>query len=132
MLDPIQVLLNVLRSPLSTTTDESGIAPLEKRRLPFAITLLTFAFSVATFAEASEYDEEDRDGMGGDGHKDLVDARRHALTSSRKCPAEVERQRVWERWRRRRARRILLESSSGRKPKGCEGMRMLAPCTLRC
>jgi hypothetical protein len=101
MLDPIQVRLNVLRSPISTTTDESGIAPPQERRLSFAITLPTFAFSVAAFAEAWDYDEEDKDGMAGDGHEDLVDARIHALTSNRRCPAEVGRQRVWERWRRR-------------------------------
>ena len=81
--------------PLSTTTDGSGIAPpQEKRPLSFAITLPTFAFSVAAFAEAWEYDEEDKDSMAGDGHEDLVDARRHALTSRRRFPAEVGRQRV--------------------------------------
>jgi dynactin-4 len=95
MLDPIQVWLNVLQSPLSTTMDESGTTPpQEKLRLPFTITLPTFAFSVAAFAEAWEYDEEDKDGMAGEGHEDLVDARRHALPSSRRCPAEVGRQRV--------------------------------------
>ena len=133
MLDPVQVRLDVLRSPLPATTDELDTAPQEKRRLSFAITLPTSAFSVAVFAEAWEYDEEDKDGMARDGYEDLVDARRHALASSRRYPAKEGRQRVWERWRRRRARRMLLESSSlGRKPKGCEGTKMLAPCTLRC
>ena len=108
-----KVRLDVLPSPLSTATDESGMAPpQEKRCLPFAITLPTFAFSVAAFAKAWEYNEEDKDGMGGDGHEDLVDAQRHTLASIRRYPAEEGRQRVWERWRRRRALRILLESSS--------------------
>jgi dynactin-4 len=92
MYDPIQVRLNVLRSPLpaaTTTTpmDESGTAPpQEKRRPPFAITLPTFAFSVAAFAKAWEHDDEDEDDMVEDEHADLVDDRRHASTSSRSVP----------------------------------------------
>jgi hypothetical protein len=54
--------------------------PQEKRCLPFAITL-------PTFAEAWEYDEEDKDGMTGDGHKDLVDTRRHALALEQEVPS---------------------------------------------
>ena len=92
MYDPIQVRLNVLRSPLpaaATTApvDEPGAAPPpEKRRPPFAITLPTFAFSVAAFAEAWEYDDEDEDDMVEDEHADLVDDRRHASASSRSVP----------------------------------------------
>jgi dynactin-4 len=67
--------------------DESGTAPPhEKRRPPFAITLPTFAFSVAAFVEAWEYDEEDEDDTVEDDHADLVDGRRHASTSSRSVP----------------------------------------------
>jgi hypothetical protein len=56
--DPIQVQLNVLQSPLPAATtlvlmDEPGTAPpQEKRHPPFVIELQTFAFNVATFAEA--------------------------------------------------------------------------------
>lgn len=93
MYDPIQIRLNVLRSPLPTTatpapTDESGTAPKpEKRRPPFAITLPTFTFSVAAFAEAWEYDDEDEDDMAEDEYADLADDRRHASTSSSTVPA---------------------------------------------
>ena len=91
MYDPIQIGLNVLRSPLPTTTtaapaDEQGAAQQEKRRPPFAITLPTHAFSVAAFAEAWEYDDEDEDGMVEDEHADLVDDRRQASTASRTAP----------------------------------------------
>ena len=92
MYDPIQIRLNVLRSPLpsATTTaptDESDTTPQpEKRRPPFAITLPTFTFSVAAFAEAWEYDDEDEDDMVEDEYADLVDDRRYASTSSRTVP----------------------------------------------
>ena len=89
MYDPIQIRLNVLRSPLPTTatTDEPDTAPHpEKRRPPFAITLPAHTFSVAAFAEAWEYDDEDEDGMVEDEHTDLVDDRRQASTSSRAAP----------------------------------------------
>jgi dynactin-4 len=92
MYDPIQIRLNVLRSPLPTTattapTDESGAAPQpEKRRPPFAITLPTFTFSVAAFAEAWEYDDEDEDDTVDDEYGDLVDDRKHASASSRTTP----------------------------------------------
>ena len=92
MYDPIQIRLNVLRSPVPTTTttaptDGSDAAPSpEKRRPPFAITLPTFTFSVAAFAEAWEYDDEDEDDMVEDEYADLVDDRRHASTSSRSTP----------------------------------------------
>ena len=92
MYDPIQIRLNVLRSPLPTTTttaptDEPDTAPQpEKRRPPFAITLPTFAFSVAAFAEAWEYDDEDDEDTNEDEHADLVDDRRQASASSRTTP----------------------------------------------
>lgn len=91
MYDPIQIRLTVLRSPLpgtatSDSTDESGATPQpEKRRPPFAITLPTFTFSVAAFAEAWEYDEDEDDTVE-DEYADLVDDRRHASTSSRTTP----------------------------------------------
>jgi hypothetical protein len=57
--------------------DESGTSPpQEKRRPPFAITLPTFAFSVAAFTKAWEHDGEDEDDMVEDEHADLVDDRR--------------------------------------------------------
>ena len=80
MYDPIQIRLNVLRSPLPTaaaSTDESGVAQPEKRRPPFAITLPTFTFSVAAFAEAWEYEDEDED-MADDEYADLADDRKQA------------------------------------------------------
>lgn len=90
MYDPIQIRLNVLRPPLPTTTtaptDEPDTAQPEKRRPPFAITLPAFTFSVAAFAEAWEYDDEDEDDMIEDEHADLVDDRRHAPVSSRTAP----------------------------------------------
>ncbi|KAF9783108.1 dynactin p62 family-domain-containing protein [Thelephora terrestris] len=88
MYDPIQIRINALRSPVSTTTvqtDETGPAQPEKRRPPFAITLPTYAFSVAAFAEAWEYDEDDD--MIEDEHADLVDDRRHASASTNSGPA---------------------------------------------
>ena len=92
MYDPIQIRLNVLRSPLPSATtiaptDGSDTTPQpEKRRPPFAITLPTFTFSVAAFAEAWEYDDEDEDDMVEDEYADLVDDRRYASTSSRTVP----------------------------------------------
>ena len=89
MYDPIHIRLNVLRSPLPTTsaaTDESGTVQQEKRRPPFAITLPTHTFSVAAFAEAWEYDEEDDDDMVEDEHADPVDGRRHASSSASSKP----------------------------------------------
>jgi dynactin 4 len=85
MYDPIHIRLNVLRSPLPTTataTDEPGTAQREKRRPPFAITLPTHTFSVAAYAEAWEYDEDDDDGMVEDEYADLVDGRKRAPTST--------------------------------------------------
>jgi dynactin-4 len=81
-----------LRSPLPAATatapkDESGTAPpQERQRPPFAITLPTFAFSIAAFTKAWEHDGEDEDDMVEDEHADLVDDRRHASTSSRSVP----------------------------------------------
>ena len=88
MYDPIQIRINVLRSPVPTAaapTDESGTAQPEKRRPPFAITLPTYTFSVAAFAEAWEYDEDED--MIEDEHADLVDDRRHASASTSTGPA---------------------------------------------
>ena len=84
MYDPIHIRLNVLRSPLPTTTaaaEEPGTVQQEKRRPPFAITLPTHTFSVAAFAEAWEYDDEDED-MVEDEYADLGDDRRQASTST--------------------------------------------------
>jgi len=67
--------------------DESGAAPQpEKRRPPFAVTLPTFTFSVAAFAEAWEYDDEDEDDAVEDEYADLVDDRRQASASNRTTP----------------------------------------------
>ena len=92
MYDPVQVRLNILRSPLpaATTTaptDESGaVSQQEKRRPPLTITLPTSTLSAAAIAEAREYDDEDEDNMVEDEHADFVDDRRHASTSSRSAP----------------------------------------------
>jgi dynactin-4 len=43
-------------------------------------------FSVAAFAEAWEYDDEDEDDMVEDEHADLVEDRRHAPTSTTSGP----------------------------------------------
>ena len=84
MYDPIQIRLNVLRSPLPTATtqgeESSGPQP-EKRRPSFAITLPTFTFSVAAFAEAWEYEDDD-DEMVEDEHADLADDRKHTSAST--------------------------------------------------
>jgi len=45
-----------------------------------------FAFSVAAFAEAWEYDDEDEEDTNEDEYADLVDGRRHPSTSSRTTP----------------------------------------------
>jgi len=84
MYDPIHIRVNVLRSPLPTTTaatDEPGAVQQEKRRPPFAITLPTHTFSVAAFAEAWEYEDEDEDMVEGE-HADPVDGRRQASAST--------------------------------------------------
>jgi dynactin-4 len=60
--------------------------PQEKRRPPFAITLPTFTFSVAAFAEAWEYDDEDEDDVIEEEYADLVDDRRQTSTLSRAAP----------------------------------------------
>ena len=75
--DPIQSWLNVLWSPLPTTTttvptDKSGVTPRPvKRRPPFAITPPTFTFSVTASAEAGDYYDEGGDDMV----EDVVDKR---------------------------------------------------------
>lgn len=67
--DPIQVRLSVQRVHVSTTKD--GTPGSEKsRRPPFAISLPTSSFSVAAFAEAWEY-EDDEDMFGIDDEADL-------------------------------------------------------------
>jgi len=93
MYDPIQIWLNSLQSPLTTTTttvpmDESSTTsqPVE-RRLPFVITLPAFTLSVAMFAETWEYD--DGDGGGGCGWVcDLVEDHRHASILSRAATSQ--------------------------------------------
>jgi dynactin 4 len=74
MYDPIQVRLAVQRasvSPAATTSSEASTATAEKRRPPFAVSLPTSSFSVAAFAEAWEYDEEDDDNMFDDEYAEV-------------------------------------------------------------
>lgn len=63
--DPIQVRLSVQRMHVSTATTTGGSSPEKARRPPFAISLPTSTFSVAAFAEAWEY-EDDEDMFGAD------------------------------------------------------------------
>ena len=64
--DPIQVRLSVQRMHVSTSV------PGEKaRRPPFAVSLPTSTFSVAAFAEAWEY-EDDEDMFGAEDEDDLL------------------------------------------------------------
>src|ERR1700722_13704160 len=62
--DPIQVRLSVQRMHVSVATADGG----EKaKRPPFAVSLPTSPFSIAAFAEAWEYDDdEDMFGLGDD------------------------------------------------------------------
>jgi dynactin 4 len=65
MYDPIQVRINVQRAPISPASASSPteVSTTEKRRPPFAVSLPTSTFTVAAFAEAWEYDDEDEDDM---------------------------------------------------------------------
>jgi dynactin-4 len=63
--DPIQVRLSVQRMHVATAPAKEGASPEKARRPPFAISLPTSSFSVAAFAEAWEY--EDDEDMFGDG-----------------------------------------------------------------
>ncbi|KAF8908859.1 dynactin p62 family-domain-containing protein [Gymnopilus junonius] len=69
--DPITVRLSVQRMHVSTapTTKDDG-SPEKARRPPFAVSLPTSSFSVAAFAEAWEY-EDDEDMFGADDGDDL-------------------------------------------------------------
>ncbi|KAF9483489.1 dynactin p62 [Pholiota conissans] len=63
--DPIQVRLSVQRMHVSTASSKDGTSSEKARRPPFAISLPTSTFSVAAFAEAWEY-EDDEDMFGVD------------------------------------------------------------------
>lgn len=64
MYDPIQVRISVQRAPVAPTSTTEG--SMEKRRPPFAVSLPTATFTVAAFAEAWEYDDEDDEDMFDD------------------------------------------------------------------
>jgi dynactin-4 len=66
--DPIQIRLSVQRVHVSSTSKDVGE---KSRRPPFAVSLPTSSFSVAAFAEAWEY-EDDEDMFGGDDEDDLL------------------------------------------------------------
>lgn len=63
--DPIQVRLSVQRMHVAASSD--GAVPEKARRPPFAVSLPTASFTVAAFAEAWEYeDDEDMFGVEDD------------------------------------------------------------------
>jgi dynactin-4 len=63
--DPIQVRLSVQRMHVAVSSD--GTVPEKARRPPFAVSLPTSSFTVAAFAEAWEYeDDEDMFGVEDD------------------------------------------------------------------
>ena len=63
--DPIQVRLSVQRMHVAVSSD--GTIPEKARRPPFAVSLPTSSFTVAAFAEAWEYeDDEDMFGVEDD------------------------------------------------------------------
>ncbi|KAJ3506298.1 hypothetical protein NLJ89_g6944 [Agrocybe chaxingu] len=68
--DPIQVRLSVQRMHVSTAAPKEGASPEKARRPPFAISLPMSSFTVAAFAEAWEY-EDDEDMFGIDDDDDL-------------------------------------------------------------
>ena len=68
--DPIQVRLSVQRMHVSTAKDGSALGE-KARRPPFAVSLPTSAFTVAAFAEAWEY-EDDEDMFGVEDGDDLL------------------------------------------------------------
>ncbi|KAF9046538.1 dynactin subunit 4 [Panaeolus papilionaceus] len=57
--DPIQVRLSVQRMHISTAAAKEGQSPEKARRPPFAISLPTSSFTVAAFAEAWEYEDDE-------------------------------------------------------------------------
>ncbi|KDR82871.1 hypothetical protein GALMADRAFT_238503 [Galerina marginata CBS 339.88] len=57
--DPIQVRLSVQRMHVSTAPAKDGGSTEKARRPPFAVSLPTSSFSVAAFAEAWEYEDDD-------------------------------------------------------------------------
>ncbi|THV02993.1 hypothetical protein K435DRAFT_962665 [Dendrothele bispora CBS 962.96] len=57
--DPIQVKLSVQRMHVAAPSSDPGTASEKARRPPFVVSLSTTPFSVAAFAEAWEYDEDD-------------------------------------------------------------------------
>ncbi|PPR00431.1 hypothetical protein CVT24_004492 [Panaeolus cyanescens] len=57
--DPIQVRLSVQRMHISTAAPKEGQSPEKARRPPFAISLPTSSFTVAAFAEAWEYEDDE-------------------------------------------------------------------------
>jgi dynactin-4 len=68
--DPIQVRLSVQRVHVSATTNDAAGGE-KSRRPPFAISLPTSSFSVAAFAEAWEY-EDDEDMFGVEDDDDVL------------------------------------------------------------
>ncbi|KLO08551.1 hypothetical protein SCHPADRAFT_880401 [Schizopora paradoxa] len=65
--DPIQVRLVVQRQPLPAVPSAGEASTEKSRRPPFAISLPSTAFSIAPYAEAWEYeDEDDLDGLDDD------------------------------------------------------------------
>jgi dynactin-4 len=69
--DPIQVRLSVQRVHVSSTTKDGTPGGEKSRRPPFAVSLPTSSFSVAAFAEAWEY-EDDEDMFGVDDDDEVV------------------------------------------------------------
>ena len=69
--DPIQVRLSVQRVHVSATTKDGTPSGEKSRRPPFAVSLPTSSFSVAAFAEAWEY-EDDEDMFGVDDDDDVL------------------------------------------------------------
>lgn len=66
MYDPIQVRLTVQRVHASAGPPSSGRASPEKaRRPPFAVSLPSSSFTIAAFAEAWEYEDDEDDDMFG-------------------------------------------------------------------
>jgi len=69
--DPIQVRLSVQRVHVSSTTKDGMPGGDKSRRPPFAVSLPTAPFSVAAFAEAWEY-EDDEDMFGVDDDDEVL------------------------------------------------------------
>ncbi len=65
--DPVHVRLAVQRQPLPAVPNADDPSTEKSRRPPFAISLPTTAFSIAAYAEAWEYEDEDElDGLDDD------------------------------------------------------------------